>query len=133
MKYIKRFNESLSDIENYCTDGLSYLLDDSNCRFSLTSSGSLQGGGRCYNFILRFRKPVKWLSISDDVIPFFQRLDSEYLLRKDLDDKCILVYYIIDNNEHPESYSAESYSVERLSEEDLDISVSSINFSIVLL
>jgi hypothetical protein len=82
MKHIRRFNESITDIEQFCNNNLAYLIDDGyrvsyriggfsiNDRTHYTSVNITKGDPRVSNF--------NWYDVRDEFIPFINILSRNY-------------------------------------------------------
>ncbi len=82
MKYIVKFNEKydILDIESYCRNYLSYMLDDPNIYLEVIDSKTLSQCRKTFPIIsIRSKQDrIKWDDIKDYFIPFVNILVKEY-------------------------------------------------------
>lgn len=87
MKYLKRFNEGLSnnfflDLREFCFEHLAFLLDEDNffLDFDKVSIGFETPGTTHIDVMIKGKRPFIWKDVSDYVIPFILSLNKKYCL-----------------------------------------------------
>ena len=82
MKYLKLFNESLSDLTyvevlDFCEANLAYLMDDG---FTISLQSDRFNNEIDWEVRLRNDENLKWDYIENHLVPFFAHLDREFEL-----------------------------------------------------
>ncbi len=99
MRYIKRFNETLIDdrievsnnIESFCRDYLSYILDE-NKSMSMDVDGVFGEESSYYKFNIWDKDTFYWDDIKDTFIPFLQMFIKEYSIAGVASDKPVITF-----------------------------------------
>ena len=82
MKYLKPFNESLSDLTyvevlDFCEANLAYLMDDG---FTISLQSDRFNNEIDWEVTLRNGENLQWNYIENHLVPFFAHLDKEFEL-----------------------------------------------------
>lgn len=82
MKYLKTFNEGLSDLTyleilDFCEENLAYLIDDG---FNVSVQSDSFNGQIDWEVRLRNLENLQWGYIENHLVPFFIHLDKEFEL-----------------------------------------------------